>query len=278
MTRGTLFNIQRFSTHDGPGLRTTVFLKGCPLRCAWCHNPESLHPHPELLRDEARCITCGGCKDAPCEAEEAEACPSGAKRMAGWELTVPELMTELRRDRFYFEESGGGVTFSGGEPLAQPIFLMEALEACRAEGMPAVLDTCGFAPQKTLLAAAALCEVVLFDLKGMEDTRHRASTGVPAAPILENLRALCGSHPRVWLRLPLIPGHTDHPDELAAAADLAATLRPEQVCILPYHAYGTSKASSLGRAAVDLAPPSQELCARTLDLFLAHGLRARIGG
>ncbi len=278
MSRGVLFNLQRFSTHDGPGLRTTVFLKGCPLRCLWCHNPEGLRPRPELLEDVDRCIACRSCAEAGCEAEAAEACPTGAKRMAGWELTVSELMAELRRDRIYFEESGGGVTFSGGEPLAQPDFLLEALDSCGREGIPAVLDTCGAAPRDTLLRAAARCEVVLFDLKGMDEARHRAATGASLGPLLENLEALCAVHPRVWLRLPLVPDQTDAPEDLDAAAELAARLRPEKVCLLPYHRLGTDKRRQLGQVVHDFAPPSQEACVLARDRFIARGVPAQIGG
>lgn len=308
MTRGVVFNVQRFSAHDGPGLRTTVFLKGCPLRCAWCHNPEGLRPDPELLWDPGKCLECRACACAETDAEAAEACPSGAKRMAGRSVTVAELLEEVARDRIFFEESGGGVTFSGGEPLAQPAFLREALEACRSRGISTALDTCGYAARDDLLSAAALCDVVLFDLKGMDDARHRANTGVPASSIHANLTALAAAHPRVWLRIPLIPGRTDHPEELRAAAAFAASLRLERVAILPYHALGAGKTRLLERGAprggdatargdapsveggapsgpatphMTPAPtpdPPGATAAWALDLFRSAGLDARLGG
>lgn len=285
MTRGVVFNVQRFSAHDGPGLRTTVFLKGCPLRCAWCHNPEGLRPDPELLWDPDRCLECGACAGAETDAEAAEACPSGAKRLAGRTVTVDELVEEVVRDRVFYEESGGGVTFSGGEPLAQPAFLRASLAACRSQGLSTALDTCGYAARDDLLEAAALSDVVLFDLKGMGDARHRANTGVPATPIHENLRALCAMHPRVWLRVPLIPGRTDDPGELRAAAAFAASLRLERISLLPYHALGSGKGRLVGRASA--APPGESspmkdpaaaTSAWVLDLFRSAGLDARLGG
>lgn len=285
MTRGVVFNVQRFSAHDGPGLRTTVFLKGCPLRCAWCHNPEGLRPDPELLWDPDRCLECGSCADAENDAEAAEACPSGAKRMAGRTVTVDELVEEVARDRVFYEESGGGVTFSGGEPLAQPAFLRAASRACRAQGLSTALDTCGYAARDDLLEAAALSDVVLFDLKGMDDARHRANTGVPATPIHRNLEALCAAHPRVWLRIPIIPGRTDDPGELRSAAAFAASLRVERVSLLPYHALGAGKTRLLEREGA--APPGEAARMRdsaaakaawAVDLFRSAGLDARLGG
>jgi pyruvate formate lyase activating enzyme len=291
--RGRIFDIQRFSLHDGPGIRTTVFLKGCPARCLWCHNPESQSFAPEVLVVETRCASCGTCATvcphgAPppgsglCTACGAcvDACPAGARRLAGRETTVDVVMEEVLRDRVFYEESGGGVTFSGGEPLAQPEFLSALLEACRAAGVHTAVDTCGFSPRERLLALAPLVGLFLFDVKLVDDARHRALTGLPAAPILENLRALAAAHGNVWIRVPVVPGHTDAAADVAATASLVAGLPGvRRVSLLPYHRTGAAKARRLAREyPLDaLAPPPRERLEDLAALFRAHGLAVRIG-
>jgi pyruvate formate lyase activating enzyme len=291
--RGRIFDVQRFSLHDGPGIRTTVFLKGCPARCLWCHNPESQSFAPEVLVVETRCVSCGTCQTvcphgAPppgsglCTACGAcvEACPAGARRLAGRETTVDAVMEEVLRDRVFYEESGGGVTFSGGEPLAQPEFLRALLRVCRDAGIRTAVDTCGFAPRDRLLALAPLVDLFLFDVKLVDDARHRALTGLPVAPILGNLEALVATHENVWIRVPVVPGHTDAEEDVAATAGLVAGLAGvRQVSLLPYHPTGAAKARRLGRdyPLQALAPPSPERLAQLAALFHEHGLAVRIG-
>ncbi len=291
---GWVFNVQRYSLHDGPGIRTTVFLKGCPARCLWCHNPESQSFAPEILVVETRCVSCGTCATvcphgAPppgsnlCTACGAcvEACPAGARQLAGREMTVDAVVDEVLRDRVFYEESGGGVTFSGGEPLAQPEFLTALLGACRAAGLHAAVDTCGFSPRERLLALAPLVDLFLFDVKLVDDARHRALTGLPAAPILDNLRALAALHANVWIRVPVVPGHTDAEADVAATAALVAGLPGiRNVSLLPYHRTGMLKARRLGRkdASDTLAPPSPGHLDALAALFRERGLSVQIGG
>ncbi|HEX9190135.1 MAG TPA: glycyl-radical enzyme activating protein [Vicinamibacteria bacterium] len=291
---GRVLDVQRYSVHDGPGIRTTVFLKGCPARCPWCHNPESQSFAPEVLVVETRCVSCGRCRTAcphgapppgsslctACGACAA-ACPAGARRVAGREATVAEVIAEVLRDRVFYDESGGGVTFSGGEPLAQPGFLEALLLACRGASVHSAVDTCGFAPRARLLGLVPLVDLFLFDVKLVDDARHRALTGLPSAPILENLRALAPAHGNVWIRVPVVPGHTDDEADLAATADLAASLPGvRRVCLLPYHRTGAPKASRLGRPCPlpDLAPPSAPRMETLAGLFRDRGLAVQIGG
>jgi pyruvate formate lyase activating enzyme len=295
---GRIFNIQRFSLKDGPGIRTTVFLKGCPARCLWCHNPESQKAGPEIVVLAHRCIACDACREAcpqglarpglPVDAAHCEACagcvaacPTEARQLAGRTPSVDDVMREVLRDRLFFEDSGGGVTFSGGEPLAQPEFLRELLVACRSERIHTAVDTCGWAAREDLLALAPLVDLFLFDLKLMDDARHRELTGLPLGPILENLRALGSEHPRIWLRVPVVPGHTDSEQNLAAIADVARDLPGvRQVDLLPYHSTGAQKFARLGRsyALAGLSPPPQEQMAAHRELFEARGLTTRVGG
>jgi pyruvate formate lyase activating enzyme len=291
---GRVFNIQRYSLHDGPGIRTTVFLKGCPARCLWCHNPEGQSFAPEVLVVETRCASCGTCAavcphGAPppgsglCTACGAcvEACPAGARQLAGREMTVAAVVDEVLRDRVFYEESGGGVTFSGGEPLAQPEFLAGLLAGCRAAGIHTAVDTCGFSSPERLLALASLVDLFLFDVKLVDDSRHRALTGLPAAPILDNLRSLAAVHRNVWIRVPVVPGHTDAEVDVAATAALAAGLPGvRRVSLLPYHRTGTQKLRRLGRTSpLDaLAPPSPARLDTLAALFRERGLAVEIGG
>jgi len=298
---GLVFHVQKYSIHDGPGIRTTVFLKGCPLCCAWCHNPESQLARPEVVVVENRCAGCGECRRAcpfgesapgqgamPAEAAQcllcgqcAEACPTGARHIIGQRRTIAEIMEAVLRDRVFYEESGGGVTFSGGEPLTQPGFLKSLLEACRAEGLRTAVDTCGFACTEVLLEVAGLSDLVLYDLKLMDDARHRQYTGVSNGPILANLRALAQAHRNIWLRVPVIPGINDREEDWQAAAGFAAGLQGlRQVNLLPYHNLGLSKSrrrshpESLGNAAT----PGPEQMERAAEYFRQCGLDVKVGG
>ncbi|MGD8397573.1 MAG: glycyl-radical enzyme activating protein [Anaerolineae bacterium] len=248
---GRILHLQRLSTEDGPGIRTTVFFKGCPLRCAWCHNPESLSPEPQVQWLETRCIGCHTCLDAcpnGCLAATvegvridrgccqgcgtcAEACPANALELLGTHVTVDELVAKVRRDRAYYETSGGGVTVSGGEPLLQPSFVAAFLAQLRAEGIATALDTCGLASRASLEQVLPHVDLVLFDLKEIDTDRHRAFTGQGNEPILAALRHVAdhvARHApgiRLWLRTPLIPGATATQENLGGlGAFIAANL------------------------------------------------------
>ena len=300
MQQGTVFNIQRFSLHDGPGIRTTVFLKGCPLACAWCHNPEGMSFQPEVVIVGNRCIRCGECVEACPQhlpsgdgtgfaGDRADCtvcgtcvdvCPTEARQVVGRSMTVDEVLTEVLKDRVFYDESGGGVTFSGGEPLSQPEFLLAALEACHAEGIHAAVDTCGYAPRETLLAVADLTDLFLYDLKATDDKVHRKYTGVSNERIIENLEALGREHGAIWLRVPVIPGVNDCTENFAVTGKLASSIPAvRRVSLLPYHAMGNGKRDRVGRPAElsDLRSPSemrmQELAAVVEDA----GVLATIG-
>lgn len=300
MQQGTVFNIQRFSLHDGPGIRTTVFLKGCPLACAWCHNPEGMSFQPEVVIVGNRCIRCGECveacpRDLPSgdgrgfSGDRADCtvcgtcvdvCPTEARQLVGRSMTVDEVLTEVLKDRVFYDESGGGVTFSGGEPLSQAEFLLPALEACRAEGIHTAVDTCGYAPWETLRAVAALTDLFLYDLKATDDKVHRKYTGVSNERIVENLKALGREHGAIWLRVPVIPGVNDCTENFAVTGKLASSIPAvRRVSLLPYHAMGNGKRERVGRPAElsDLRSPSemrmQELAAVVEDA----GVMATIG-
>jgi len=272
----TLFDIKRFALHDGPGIRTSVFFKGCSLTCAWCHNPESQSTEPQLMHNANLCVNCEACLPAcshgairhgsavpvtdrslctACGACAA-ACPYEARQVSGYTSPVAEVMDVLTLDRPFYEESGGGVTLSGGEPLHQPDAVLALLETCKRQGMHTALDTCGYAPKTIIKQVAPLVDLFLYDLKLMDNQDHLDATGVPNQEILENLRVLDHLGARIWLRLPLIPGVNDAPDQLEAVADFASNLNHlEALHLLPYHRSGVGKAKQLGRCpAFDATP------------------------
>lgn len=295
MTTGLIFNIQRYCLHDGPGIRSTLFLKGCPLSCWWCHNPESMSPRPEILLSEHRCIRCGLCVEA-CPKGTGEnrlpatctvcgrcvsACPTGARELVGREISVPDMLAEVLKDRIFYEESGGGVTFSGGEPLLQADFLLECLRACRENGLHTAVDTCGYGPREKLLALAAQTNLFLYDIKVMDSELHTRYTGTSNTGILENLQALTQVHKNIWIRIPVIPGFNDAPEQMAAAGRFIASLDGiSQVNLLAYHATAAGKFARLGREfrMNDTAAPTAEQIEQAAAPLRALGLNVVTGG
>jgi pyruvate formate lyase activating enzyme len=293
---GLVFNIQRYSLQDGPGIRTTVFLKGCPLSCSWCQNPESRSPEPQVIVIDGRCVRCGACDRARDDAHAregiapgvcircgacVEACPTGARQLVGRRMTVEEVLVEIESDRLFHEESGGGVTFSGGEPLLQGEFLIALLDACRARGVHTAVDTCGQASLETVLRVAARADLFLYDLKVIDDDRHRSLTGVSNRSILMNLEALARAHPDVRIRVPVVPGITDGAEQIEAIARYVASLPGiRKVDLLPYHATGLHKYAGLGEAYPlgRIKPQSSERLEEIAGRFRAYGLETRTHG
>jgi pyruvate formate lyase activating enzyme len=259
-TKGVIFDIKRFAIHDGPGIRTTVFMKGCPLSCWWCHNPEGISHEKEIMFFEYKCMKCRTCSGVcPMDAIDfegedvfpsidrgkcngcgicADACPTGAMRIVGRKMSVDELMEELEKDVLLYDNSGGGVTFSGGEPLLQHNFLKEALVRCKDKGIGTALDTSGYAPSHVFRSVIEHVDIFLFDLKlGMEKT-HKKYTGVSNIAIKDNLRMLTemGRGSDVIIRVPVIPGITDTVENISELAKFLSTLQGiKQIELLPFH-------------------------------------------
>ena len=265
---GCVFNIQKFSIHDGPGIRTTVFLKGCPLRCLWCHNPEGLERSVEIEFEPTKCIGCGACVPAcpkGCQTltEEsrgfdrdkcvrcgrcADVCLPGSLKRVGREMTVEEVIKKVMADKIFYDTSGGGMTLSGGESFAQPAFALALLEAAKAEGLHTAVETSGFCAKETILSAAPLVDLFLFDYKATGEELHKSLTGVCQAPILENLLALSEAGAEIILRCPIIPGANDTDEHFAAIAALAQhTSGITAVDLEAYHPLGTGKAPKIGK-------------------------------
>lgn len=242
---GTVFDIQRFCVHDGPGIRTTVFLKGCPLRCRWCHNPEGLRPEPQVQFFARECIGCNSCGREH-TLNNVSKCPSGALKRAGEEYTPERLMEEVLKDRdFYGTE--GGVTFSGGECLMQPKFVLEMLHRCREEKISTTIDTCGFLPWPSLERTLGLCDTYLYDIKCADSELHQRFTGQRNDIILENFRKLSTSGASIWVRIPVIPGFNDNDSEMQAISKIVNGMPGvRKVTLMPYHTLGRSKYETLG--------------------------------
>lgn len=294
---GRILRVDRFAIHDGPGIRALVLFKGCPLRCSWCHSPESQAGAPELVVKGDRCIHCGACLAAcptglavqgkPGGAAEgcpacgacAASCPPAARELVGREMTVEDLLAEVERDVVFYDRSGGGVTFSGGEPLAQPAFLAETLTACRARGLHTAVETSGFAPREDA-GVLASADLVLFDVKLHDEERHLQHTGVSNEPILANLAWLAARHPAVRVRFPLVPGVNDDDANVDAIGRLVASLGVRGVDVLPYHTAGLAKYARLGRACAlaGTRPPSADALRRVSRRLAGCGLDTRIGG
>ena len=299
-----LFDIKRYALHDGPGIRTTLFLKGCPLRCIWCHNPESWSPGRQRLYKAVKCIGCASCVEAcpqgaleltpdgirptgrPCIAcgSCAEACPALAMEICGREWPMDELMAEVEKERGVMTDSGGGVTLSGGEPLMQPSYTLELLEELGRRGFHRAVDTTLFAAPEVVRSVAAACELFLVDLKTMDSATHRRFTGVPNEPILENLRLVASLGKPYWIRIPLITEVNATEENMATTATFLLSLdcQPEEVDLLPYHDIGKGKHERMGTVynpdGLSLSAPSKEDQARCISQLEAAGLTVRIGG
>jgi pyruvate formate lyase activating enzyme len=296
---GLIFNIQRFSVHDGPGIRTTVFMKGCPLSCLWCSNPESQAFEPELIIRDAKCTGCGSC--IPHCKENAitinakgkrktdrtkclscfsclDACKFDAIESCGRLETVENIVEEILRDKLFYKNSGGGVTVSGGEPLMQSKFVSKLLRVCKEEGLHTVIDTTGHAPWHSFQQVLPWTDLILFDIKHLSSDEHLRTTGVENQRVLENLRRVSGMT-RIWLRVPLIAGYNDSEEHILSIATLAKEIGAEKISLLPYHEGGRAKSQQIGRTyqLIGARPPGEPELEALGKIITKQGIEVGFG-
>jgi pyruvate formate lyase activating enzyme len=296
------FDVKRYAINDGPGIRITFFMKGCPLSCAWCHNPESVFHHPQKMYTADKCIGCQSCVNAcpenACELTPqsiitvaelctvcgicADVCPTKATEISGYAMSKAEIMAKIENERVFFDQSGGGVTFSGGEPLQHADFLIELLHECGERGIHRTVDTTGLAKTETLLEVAKHTDHFLYDLKMMDSARHKKWTGVPNERILENLKTLSATGAKINIRIPLIKGVNADEENIRQTAKFVANLAGEKkvVNLLPYHNIAARKYQKLGGEydPGEMAEPSEAERQRSIAIFAEHGIEAIIGG
>jgi pyruvate formate lyase activating enzyme len=301
LTTGLVFDVKRYSIHDGPGIRTSVFLKGCPLSCRWCHNPEGQAPESELMLRVDRCVGCGACLEicaqgaismdgdvavtdrGKCRVCGAcvEVCCAEAREIAGREITASQVTAEIERDIAFYDESGGGVTFSGGEPLQQPEFLLALLRGCKEREIHTAVDTCGFSTWETFDSIREQVDLFLYDLKLMDDTKHERFTSVSNELSLSNLQSLSQLGHNIILRLPIIPGINDDGENIRETGAFAAALPSlNRVDLLPYHHAGVEKYNRFNRVygLPEAHPPSDERMHELAETLRGFGLAVGIGG
>ncbi len=298
---GVIFDIKKFAIHDGPGIRTTVFLKGCPLRCLWCHNPESQDPRPVLAQfprncigclkcievcpqqgitrgedqviiDRAACVSCGTCT---------RTCYAEALVLHGRTVTVEEVLAEVQKDRPFYENSGGGMTLSGGEPLCQIDFAEELLRQAKEAGLHNVVDTCGYVPWSHLERALPYTDLFLYDLKSTDPAEHLRATGVDCDLIIQNLRKLSAAGAAIQIRVPVVPGHNASVAAMEGIGALVGSLSPApDVELLRYHRLGEGKYESLGLVCPERIeqPPSDELMQELGGTVEKYGVKCKVGG
>ncbi len=295
---GVVFNIQKFSTHDGPGIRTTVFLKGCPLTCLWCSNPESQYHSPQLMVRDLKCSGCGAClttcpESAISFSEDkkrqidwgrctncfscVDACLYGALTAMGQHMTAQEVVEEVEKDRVFYENSGGGATISGGEALGQHAFLEELLLLLKKKEIHRTLDTTGHAPASVITKIIPLVDLVPVDLRHLESDRHNAGTGLGNELILKNLKTIA-THVKTWIRIPLIAGYNDSIEHITKVAELGASLKIDKVSFLPYHEGGISKITQIGMKDTNYkaTAPDDEHLDTLLGIMKKHHIKATV--
>lgn len=302
--RGAVARIARLAIHDGPGIRTVVFLKGCPLHCSWCSSPETQRPEAELFFDAQRCARCGAClAECPLAAISWTAdgaihtdrsicdgcglcipvCPSGARQLVGQTVTVGHVLGEIEKDEVFYYRSGGGVTISGGEPLAQPAFTRALLQACAARGIHTAMETSACVPWAQMAPLLDDLRLIFVDVKHTDDDAHRKMTGMGNRLILDNIRNLVRLQggPKVILRVPVVPGINDSPQNMEQTAEFARELqRIQRVELLPFHRFGLHNYAATGRRCevATLMTPSDRHMRQLKTIFDCRGIAVRIGG
>ena len=298
--KGLIFNIQRFSIQDGPGIRTTVFMKGCALTCPWCSNPEGMSPVPEIMTNDRKCISCQKCAEVcPTNAisyvegtrildwelcinclECAKVCPSHSIEVVGNYMTVGETFKIASRDAPFYRNTEGGITISGGEPLLQWEFVTELCKRCKQAGFHTALDTTGYCKWEYMERVLEYVDLVLFDVKHMDSEMCRGKCGVGNELILENLKK-AAKMVKVWLRMPLVLNYNDSETNLQLIAGIASETKADRVSLLPYHEYGRHKYARLGKAycfdEMDILKPDDVIVTRSKELLQSYGLRVSIG-
>ena len=298
--KGVVFDIQRFSVNDGPGIRSIVFLKGCPLSCLWCCNPESQRVEPDVMYDQKKCVGCGKCVKACRQGaigpgnekwidrtkcigcgECVDVCPTGALSLKGEVMTINEIIQILRRDAHYFRNSGGGVTLSGGEPLSQWKFARELLKACKAQGWETAIETTGFGTDEAIEAVIPYVDVVLLDCKSTDPEVHKRVTGVSNELIRKNSAKIAALANKIVMRVPTIPTVNASEEEFHRIAEFAKSLNIDTGHVLPYHTLGESKYEMLGKACAmgyEIKSLPREEAVVYQKIIQSHGLNSLIGG
>lgn len=298
---GLVFNIQKFSIHDGPGIRTIVFLKGCPLGCLWCSNPESQSTSQEIIFNPIKCIGCGRCLEVcPTGAAElhlkkdnsgakklctvckkcVEACPSAAREVVGIYMRLEDTMKEIENDIPFYQLSGGGVTLSGGEPLMQANFVSLLLKNCQEKGINTAVETAGYVEWESLKRVIQYVDLWLFDVKHMNSKKHKELTGVGNELILENISKLVALKKEIIIRVPIVTGCQDSLEEVESIAEFAKSLKIKEVHLLPYHSFGESKYRQLGKnyKLKGTTPPTESTIFRLKDIIESYNLKVCVGG
>jgi len=300
VNKGIIFNIEKYAVHDGHGIRTLVFLKGCPLRCLWCANPEGQYTFPQLIFFPNKCIGCGRCisvcSNQAIEVNKGkiimewhkcknclkcvEVCPSGARGCKGKYVTPEEVLAEVVKDLPFYNRSNGGVTLSGGEPLMQPNFVVQILKLCHENYINTAIETSGYANEEDFDKVLSYTDLILFDIKHMDSKKHKTGTGVENEKILKNAKRVSNRGIPMVIRIPVIPGYNDSPENISNTAKFARELNSLiRVELLPYHKLGVSKYEHMGRKyllADNMIPPSSEKLSKLRKIIRDYGLKCDI--